>query len=330
RPQRGDVAGGDPGRPGANGGWHLPGHFTLRRDDFHRNAVRYQQPCRRHRVRVPRRHPDHVCGQRLRAAQGLQGRRCGARRLERPDRGFRGFAGRRLHRGEVVAWLHPHPHLHPVRDLPHRLRCGPADMAAVRRLRHPCCACRAVVVDAVTPLHALIEALEHDAGLRQPQSLHQRLDALDRLELLASAESDAGQAELGQRLVRVQEDFDALNAALYAQLRPPGTAITTLPPDMVAYQPTPARHILALLAQTQLTADDVLLDFGSGLGHVPLLTSICTGAAAIGIECEPAYVDCARAGAHALQLSNVQFHCQDARAADLAPATLLYLYTPFV
>jgi len=230
-----------------------------------------------------------------------------------------------------------------------------------------------VVVDAVTPLHALIEALEHDAGLRQPQSLHQRLDALDRLELLASAESDAGQAELGQRLVRVQEDFDALNAALYAQLRqdirrgilpallarcmadaaredvtgdgydwrdelldgvlqlpPPGTAITTLPPDMVAYQPTPARHILALLARTQLTMDDVLLDFGSGLGHVPLLTAICTGAAAIGIEREPAYVDCARAGAHALQLSNVQFHCQDARAADLAPATLLYLYTPFV
>ncbi|OOG60842.1 hypothetical protein B0E47_01665 [Rhodanobacter sp. B05] len=112
------------------------------------------------------------------------------------------------------------------------------------------------MVDAVSPLHALIEALEHDAGLRQPQSLRQRLDALDRLDRLAST--------------------------------------------------------------------------GSGLGHVPLLASICTGAAAIGIEREPEYVACARAGAHALQLSNVQFHCQDARAADLAPATLLYLYTPFV
>lgn len=229
------------------------------------------------------------------------------------------------------------------------------------------------MVDAVTPLHALIEALEHDAGLRQPQSLRQRLDALDRLELLASTGTGAVQPELGQRLVRVQEDFDALNAALYAQLRqdirrgilpallarciadaaredvtgdgydwrdelldgvlqlsPPGIAINALPPDMVAYQPTPARHILALLARTRLSADDVLLDFGSGLGHVPLLTSICTDAAAIGIEREPAYVACARASAHALQRSNVQFHCQDARAADLARATLLYLYTPFV
>jgi len=227
------------------------------------------------------------------------------------------------------------------------------------------------VVDAVRPLQALIEALEHDAGLRQPQSLRQRLDALDRLELLAS--SGAMRPELEQRLVRVQEDFDALNAALYVQLRQdirrgimpallarcmadtaheevtgdgydwrdelldgvlqlssPEAVNAALPPDMVAYQPTPARHILALLARTRLTADDVLLDFGSGLGHVPLLTSICTGAAAIGIEREPAYVACARASAHALQRSNVQFHCQDARAADLAPATLLYFYTPFV
>lgn len=223
------------------------------------------------------------------------------------------------------------------------------------------------------PLRTLIEVLEHDAGLRQPQYLRQRLDALDRLELLASTASGAVPPELRQRVARVQADFDALNAALYAQSRedirrgivpsllarcmaeaaqeevagdgydwrdelldgvlqlsPPASTIAALPPEMVAYQPTPARHILALLARAQLSAGDVLLDFGSGLGHVPLLTSICTGAAAIGIEREPAYVACARAGASALQLSNVQFHCQDARTADLAPATLFYLYTPFV
>ncbi|MEO6799531.1 MAG: hypothetical protein ABI178_06315 [Rhodanobacter sp.] len=223
------------------------------------------------------------------------------------------------------------------------------------------------------PLHTLVEVLEHDVGLRQPQYLHQRLDALDRLELLASIGSAAVPPELRQRVARLQADFDALNAALYAQLRedirrgivpplltrcmaeaaheevtgdsydwrdelldgvlqlsPPASTTAALPPEMVAYQPTPARHILALLARTQLTADDVLVDFGSGLGHVPLLTSICTGAKAIGIECEPAHVAIARAGARALQLSNVQFHCQDARAADLASATLFYLYTPFV
>lgn len=224
----------------------------------------------------------------------------------------------------------------------------------------------------MTPLHALVDALERDAGLREPAYLRQRLDALDRLELLVAA-GGAVPPELRRRAVRVQADFDALNAALYAQMRedirrgilpallarcvaeaahqdvtgegydwrdelldgvlqlsPPETAIAALPPEMVAYQPTPARHILALLARTQLTADDVLLDVGSGLGHVPLLASICTGAAAIGIEREPAYVACAQACARALHLPNVRFHCQDARAADLASATLFYLYTPFV
>jgi hypothetical protein len=223
------------------------------------------------------------------------------------------------------------------------------------------------------PLHTLVEALEQDAGLRQPQYLRQRLDALDRLELLESAGSGTMQPELGRRVALVQADFDALNGALYAQMRedirhgvlpalltrcmaeaahgevagdgydwrdelldgvlqlsPPEAVIAALPPEMVAYQPTPARHILSLLARARLTADDVLLDFGSGLGHVPLLTAICTGATAIGIECEPAYVASARASARALQLSNVRFHCQDARAADLASATLCYLYTPFV
>lgn len=63
---------------------------------------------------------------------------------------------------------------------------------------------------------------------------------------------------------------------------------------------------------------------------MPLLTAICTGTVAIGIEREPAYVACAKASARALQLTNVQFHCQDARAADLSRGALFYLFTPFV
>jgi hypothetical protein len=99
--------------------------------------------------------------------------------------------------------------------------------------------------------------------------------------------------------------------------------------EMVLYQPTPARHIFDLIARAALTEDDVLIDLGSGLGHVPLLASICSPARCIGIEFEAAYIDCARKCARGLNLKNVTFLQQDARAADLSNGTVFYLYTPF-
>lgn len=112
---------------------------------------------------------------------------------------------------------------------------------------------------------------------------------------------------------------------------PPDSFVEAIPlaNEMVFYQPTPARHVFDLIERTALTERDVLIDFGSGLGHVPLLASICTGARSIGIELEPAYVECARRCAEALHLNNVRFIQQDARAADLSSGTVFYLYTPF-
>lgn len=221
-----------------------------------------------------------------------------------------------------------------------------------------------------TPLHALIDALEHDTTPRDPRCLRQRLDALDRIELLQLAAGATAPVAFQRRIVEVQEHFAALNADAYARMRdairhgvtppllmqcladanpdggdgydwrdeliegvlqlaPPTKVEAILPADMVAYQPTPACHIFDLLAQARLGADDVLVDLGSGLGHVPLLTAICTGAASLGIEREAAYVACAQAAADALQLSRARFRCTDARAADFADGTLFYLYTPF-
>jgi 16S rRNA A1518/A1519 N6-dimethyltransferase RsmA/KsgA/DIM1 with predicted DNA glycosylase/AP lyase activity len=98
---------------------------------------------------------------------------------------------------------------------------------------------------------------------------------------------------------------------------------------MVFYQPTPARHIFHMIAVTALTASDVLVDLGSGLGHVPLLVSTCTGASSVGIEVEASYVERARQCAQRLNLNRVAFIHQDARAADLSGGTIFYLYTPF-
>jgi hypothetical protein len=99
--------------------------------------------------------------------------------------------------------------------------------------------------------------------------------------------------------------------------------------EMVLYQPTPARHIFDLIGLTALTATDVLVDIGSGLGHVPLLASILTCARSIGIELEGTYVERARQCAQSLNLKRVTFIQQDARAADLSAGTVFYLYTPF-
>ena len=78
------------------------------------------------------------------------------------------------------------------------------------------------------------------------------------------------------------------------QFEEPSAEVISLESDMVAYQPTPARHIFDLIDRTALTERDSLIDLGSGLGHVILMASICTSANCTGIEFEPSYVDCAR------------------------------------
>jgi len=99
--------------------------------------------------------------------------------------------------------------------------------------------------------------------------------------------------------------------------------------EMLAYQPTPARHVVDLIARCELSCEDLLVDLGSGLGHVPLLVSMLTGNPTLGVELEPAYVGCARECADSLRIRQARFVAEDARAADLSSGTVFYLYTPF-
>lgn len=142
-------------------------------------------------------------------------------------------------------------------------------------------------------------------------------------------------ANLGERSHAIDtvdyEGYDSLDELIVGVLQFEEPDITTVQPaaEMVFYQPTPARHIFDLLEKTALTEDDTLVDIGSGLGHVALLTSICTKARSVGIELEPAYVDCAQHAAESLNLSRVTFIQQDARSATFSNGTVFYLYTPF-
>jgi len=124
-------------------------------------------------------------------------------------------------------------------------------------------------------------------------------------------------------------DFlDDLIAGVF-ELTPPAAEPCTLEPDSVFYQPTPARHIFRLISAAPVNQADTLVDLGSGLGHVPLLVSICTGATSIGIELDPAWNDAATQCATYLNLHRTTFFTQNAREADLSSGTVFYLYTPF-
>ena len=211
-------------------------------------------------------------------------------------------------------------------------------------------------------LRRLIEELEADASLHQPGNWRRRIEALDRLDAFDLHESPSAnelQARLEAANMEVCEavrrdiqqghgpssllpflpgsgpvegaGYDDLDELIIGILRFEDTAaeIVQPTPEMVFYQPTPARHIVDLIERTALNERDVLIDLGSGLGHVPMLASICTRARCIGIESEPVYVDCARRSAESLNLRNVTFIRQDARSADLTNGTVFYMYTPF-
>jgi len=113
------------------------------------------------------------------------------------------------------------------------------------------------------------------------------------------------------------------------QLREPREPNLQRSLEMVPYQPTPVRHILHLITASALSEDDVFVDLGSGLGHVPILVSMLTGVRSLGIDVQAAYVASAQECAKSLHLSRVRFLTQDAQAADLSSGTVFYLYSPF-
>ena len=147
--------------------------------------------------------------------------------------------------------------------------------------------------------------------------------------LLRWLEDAASDNEPGSPLPGLGFDYRDELVSGVLQLPEPGEPNLQPSPEMVPYQPTPVRHILHLIAAAMVAEDDVFVDLGSGLGHVPLLVSMITAAQSLGIEMQAAYVVSARECAQSLQLSRVQFIAQDARDADLSRGTVFYLYSPF-
>lgn len=128
--------------------------------------------------------------------------------------------------------------------------------------------------------------------------------------------------------------FDAADELLSGvlQLREPEESHVhglSLTPEMVYYQPTPARHALELIDRARIAAGDIFIDLGSGLGHVPLLVASITGAESIGVEVQRSFAARAEECARSLRLDRVSFRVEDARATDLSQGSVFYLYSPF-
>lgn len=149
-------------------------------------------------------------------------------------------------------------------------------------------------------------------------------------------------AELRQRMIECigggsclgsasGEGYDSLDALvsgfLLTEVVPEDTRQRE--PEMVFYQPTPARIVLEMAERVDLQQDDVFYDIGSGLGQVSILMHLLSGVPAKGVEVEPAYCDYARRCARELNLSEVEFINADAREADYSDGTIFFLYTPF-
>ncbi|MGB6192135.1 MAG: hypothetical protein WBF42_06695 [Terracidiphilus sp.] len=138
----------------------------------------------------------------------------------------------------------------------------------------------------------------------------------------------AGSAVAGSSRGLSYDWRDELTSGVLALKEPEGAKAVGA--EMVFYQPTPVRHVMELIVRARITERDVVVDLGSGLGHVSLLVGILTGAQCMGIEIDGGYVACARECAARLVLSGrVTFAEDDARRAELGGGTVFYLYTPF-
>ena len=84
------------------------------------------------------------------------------------------------------------------------------------------------------------------------------------------------------------DSLDALVGGVLLAGAAPGPAMAQ-EPEMVFYQPTPARIVFELVEKARLQGHDTFYDLGSGLGQVVILVNLLSGVKAKGIEVDPAY-----------------------------------------
>lgn len=104
-----------------------------------------------------------------------------------------------------------------------------------------------------------------------------------------------------------------------------------LPRECVPYLPCPVDTLLWLVDAAGVTAADVFVDLGAGVGRAAALVHLATGASAIGLEIQPELVEASRALSRRLgvpRLTQVQGDAAQL-AGRIAIGTVFFLYCPF-
>jgi len=104
-----------------------------------------------------------------------------------------------------------------------------------------------------------------------------------------------------------------------------------LPRGCVPYLPCAVDTLLRTIDLAAIGAADVFVDLGSGVGRAAVLVHLLTGAAAIGLEIQPALAAASRELAARLGVSRFTAIEGDAArlAGGVADGTVFFLYCPF-
>jgi SAM-dependent methyltransferase len=104
-----------------------------------------------------------------------------------------------------------------------------------------------------------------------------------------------------------------------------------LPPDGVPYLPSSVDVLLRMVDASDLRSSDVFVDVGSGPARAVAFVHLLTGAAAIGLEIQPALVRAGRDLTSRLRLAGVSVIEGDAAtlAGRMTTGSVFFLYCPF-
>ena len=104
-----------------------------------------------------------------------------------------------------------------------------------------------------------------------------------------------------------------------------------LPRGCVPYLPSSVDVLLRIIERAEVTAGDVFVDVGSGLGRALMLVHLLTGADAVGLEIQKGLVEQARGLADRLRLERVSTVHGDAEnlISSMAVGTVFFFYCPF-
>jgi hypothetical protein len=100
-----------------------------------------------------------------------------------------------------------------------------------------------------------------------------------------------------------------------------------LPRGAVFYLPCGVADLLAFVAEAHVTANDHVVDIGSGLGRAAVLVHLLTGARISGVELQAPLVARARHLAETLGVTSASFLHADAGAVEL-DGSVFFLYAP--